>query len=159
MCSHLYSTGKPHSSCNTLVGQIHLKRCSQKLSSPLGSHSRAQNQYMWVVQVKTEPYVFEIIFYSLKGKGIYKWLSSPVNSYVVNLQMLACIYNQCTREKATPTLIDWNMKISEYSFYLNHPHIKILTCVCVSDCLCVTEVGCSWGGTRLVTCDLRTSNY
>ena len=28
--------------------------------------------------------------------------------------------------------------------------------VCV--CVCVTEVGCSRGRTRLVTCDLRTSN-
>ena len=25
--------------------------------------------------------------------------------------------------------------------------------------VCVTEVGCSWGGTRLVTCDLCTSIY
>ena len=33
--------------------------------------------------------------------------------------------------------------------------IKILMCVCV----CVTEVGCSWGRTRLVTRDLRTSIY
>ena len=31
--------------------------------------------------------------------------------------------------------------------------IKILTCVCV------TEVRCSWGGTRLVTRDLHTSMY
>ena len=30
---------------------------------------------------------------------------------------------------------------------------KTLTCVCV------TEVGCSWGGTGLVTFDLRTSIY
>ena len=37
--------------------------------------------------------------------------------------------------------------------------IKILTCVCVCVCMraCVTEVGCSWGGTRLVTRDLCTS--
>ena len=36
----------------------------------------------------------------------------------------------------------------------SYQYIKILTCVC----LCVTEVGCSWGGTRLVTCDLRRLN-
>ena len=30
-------------------------------------------------------------------------------------------------------------------------------CVCVCVCVCVTEVGCSSGGTRLVTRDLRTS--
>ena len=34
-----------------------------------------------------------------------------------------------------------------------YQYIKILTCVCV----CVTEVGCSWGGTRLVMRDLRTA--
>ena len=32
-----------------------------------------------------------------------------------------------------------------------YQYIKIVTCVCV------TEVGCLWGGTRLVTHDLRTS--
>ena len=30
-------------------------------------------------------------------------------------------------------------------------------CLSVCVCVCVTEVGCSWGGTRLVMCDLRTT--
>ena len=34
-------------------------------------------------------------------------------------------------------------------------YIKILMCVCPY--VCVMEVGCLWGGTRLVTRDLRTS--
>ena len=29
----------------------------------------------------------------------------------------------------------------------------------ISMCVCVTEVGRLWGGTRLVTCDLHTSMY
>ena len=37
----------------------------------------------------------------------------------------------------------------------SYQYIKILT-VCLSVCVCVTEAGCLWGGTRLVTCDLRT---
>ena len=37
----------------------------------------------------------------------------------------------------------------------SYQYIEILMCVRV----CVTEVGCSWGGTRLVTCDLCTSMY
>ena len=36
--------------------------------------------------------------------------------------------------------------------HLHNQYVKILICVLV----CVTEVGCSWGGTRLVTHDLRT---
>ena len=37
----------------------------------------------------------------------------------------------------------------------DYQYIKILT-VCLSVRVCVTEVGCSWGGTRIVTRDLRT---
>ena len=36
-----------------------------------------------------------------------------------------------------------------------YQYIKILTCVCVCVCVCMTEVVCSWGGTRL---DVRTLN-
>ena len=38
---------------------------------------------------------------------------------------------------------------SPFSLFMSwYQYIKMLT-VCVSVCLCVTEVGCLWGGTRL----------
>ena len=43
---------------------------------------------MWVVQVKTVPYVFEINLYSLRDKGIQMAvLACELCSYIVNLHM------------------------------------------------------------------------
>ena len=50
-------------------------------------------QHMWVVQVKTVPYVFENNFFVASETKEYKWLSSPVN---VQLR----IYNQCTKTES-----------------------------------------------------------
>ena len=57
----------------------------------------------------------------------------------------------------------WNMN-ARYSrvAQTGEPHRLDLFSINIVDfnvCVCVTEVGCSWGGTRLVTRDLHTSIY
>ena len=52
-----------------------------------------------------------------------------------------------------------NLKVQSLMRYRYTQVIKILTYVCVCVCVRVTEVGCSWGGTRLVTRNLRASIY
>ena len=74
-----------------------------------------------------------VIFFQNSSPTIEAQISSLVD----------VVPHHCTFPRPNMTPLTWYI----------HQYIKILTCVCV------TEVGCSWGGTRLVTRDLRTSIY
>ena len=70
---------------------------------------------------KTEPYVLKQFFYSLRDK-----LNRGIQMAVLTCECAATyvsliIIISAQRQKATPTLIDWNMNIIKVQFLLEPP--------------------------------------